>query len=193
MFERVAAYASHVRRCALAGTLVGAGIGLLMCRSVAADPLRWHLDAGGAHAIGDPQGREYGFGATGHLALELPLNNEAGVQAKIGGLWLADGSPPSDPTLANHGAGTALSAMAGIRLRPFTRWAGPWVDVDLGYLRTGDKDRFGFDADAGYDFRIGQGRWDVGPYVGYVQIVEPDDSLRPQDAHILSLGIHVGL
>jgi outer membrane protein OmpA-like peptidoglycan-associated protein len=63
----------------------------------------------------------------------------------------------------------------------------------VGYVRTGTLDRFGFDAHVGYDWRVGDGRWDVGPYVGYFQIAQPGDALRPEDSHVLSIGIHVAL
>jgi outer membrane protein OmpA-like peptidoglycan-associated protein len=30
----------------------------------------------------------------------------------------------------------------------------------------------------------------IGPYVGYLQVVQPDDTLRPDDAHIVVFGVH---
>jgi len=167
---------------------------MLVARPAASqEPLRWHLEASGAHAVGDPQSREYGFGAAGSLALEVPIGHAVGVQLETGGLWLPHASAPRDPTLADHGDGTALFAMLGVRARPFTEVAGPWVDVNAGYLRTGDKDRFGFDAHVGCDWRLGEGRWDIGPFVGYLHVVEPKDALRPEDANVLMLGMHVAL
>ena len=165
----------------------------LPARGAKADPVRWHLEAGGAIPLGDPQAHEYGVGVQGDLAVELPLGRAFGVQLEAGGLGLPHTNPPADPSLANHGDGTAVSAMGGLRVRPFTVIAGPWLDASLGYVRTGSLDRFGFDAHIGYDWRIGEGRWDVGPYVGYTQIVQPSDALRPEDAHVLSIGIHIAL
>ena len=158
-----------------------------------ADPVRWHLELGGAHALGDPQGSEYGFGTQGAVAAELPLTRALGLQLELGGLWLPETNQPPDPSIARHGDGTALTGMGGIRVRPFTVVAGPWADVNLGYVQTGDLSRFGVDAHLGYDWRVGQGRWDVGPYVGYLEIVQPGSDVRPQDAHVLSVGIHVAL
>ncbi len=157
------------------------------------EPLRWHLEAGGAHALGDPQQREFGFGPQGALAAELPLSRALGLQLEAGGLLLPHAAAPSNPAFADHGDGEALTAMGGVRVRPFTVVAGPWADVNLGYVRTGSLDRFGVDAHIGYDWRVGQGRWDVGPYVGYLEIVQATDAVRPEDAHILSVGIHVAL
>lgn len=185
-----------VRFQALFSSLLAALPLCALCRTASADPIRWHLEAGGAHALGDPQGSEYGFGPQGAFAAELPLGRALGVQLELGGLWLPHAARPSDPSVADHGDGSAETAMAGVRVRPFTVVAGPWADVNLGYVRTGAFDRFGVDAHIGYDWRIGQGqadRWDVGPYVGYLEIVQPADTLRPQDAHILSFGVHVAL
>jgi OmpA-OmpF porin, OOP family len=175
-----------------APTAAFVGVGWLACVDARADPVRWNFEGSAAHAVGDPQQREYGVGALGRVGVEVPLGRTAGAQLGVGGLWLSDGSAPANPAIADHGAGSAFYASAGIRLRPYTVVAGPWAEADLGYVRTGDRDRFGFDVDAGYDFRVGPGRWDIGPYVGYLQIVQPNSSLRPEDAHVLALGIHVG-
>ena len=168
--------------------------GLLLARDlVAAEPLRWHGELGGARAVGDPQGYEYGQGGEGRLAVELALSRALGLQLEGGSVWLAHANAPTDPSIADHGDGSASFAMAGMRVRPLTEVAGPWLDANVGYVRTGVLDRVGFDAHLGYDWRVGQGRWDVGPYVGYFQIVQPGDTLRPGDAHVVSVGIHVAL
>ena len=166
---------------------------VLASRRAAADPVRWHLELGGAHAIGDPQGSEYGPGGEGRLAAELALGRAIGLQVEGGSLWLGHASRPADPSIADHGDGTAGFVMGGVHVRPFTEVAGPWLDANVGYVRTGTLDCIGFDAHIGYDWRVGQDRWDVGPYVGYLQVVQPNETLRPGDAHIMSLGIHVAL
>lgn len=159
-----------------------------------ADELRAHATLGGAHAVTEPQSREFGFGVAGSASLELPLGRAVGVEAKLSGLVLAKGDPPSDPSLARQGTGTAVLATGGVRVRPFTEVAGPWASAGLGYAQTGSRGRLGIDAMLGWDWRVGrEGRWDVGPYAGFQQLVEPDDSLRPEDARIVSIGIHVGL
>ncbi len=127
------------------------------------------------------------------MAAEVALNRAAGLQLELGSLWLPHTNPPSDPTIADHGDGSAVTTMVGLRLRPFTVVAGAWADIDVGYVHTGSLSRFGADAHIGYDWRVGNGRWDIGPFVGYLEVVQPPDALRPQDAHILSLGIHMAL
>jgi OOP family OmpA-OmpF porin len=175
--------------------LVFAGA-LLAPASASADEPRWHGTLGGAHAVGDPQSHEFGFGPVGHLALELPVGKVFGVQVEAGALWLAHTNPPIDQRIADHGDGSAFTGMVGFRLRPFgasVQVAGLWVDVNGGYVHTGGANRAGFDTHLGYDFRIGRGRVDVGPFVGYMQIFQPSDTLRPEDAHIMMAGVHVAL
>ncbi len=158
-----------------------------------AETPRLHLDVGGSLAIGDPQGSEYGPGGEGRVGIEQPLFRWLGLQFEGGTLWLGHRNAPADPSIADHGDGSAAFAMGGLRLRSLAEVAGPWLDADAGYVRTGTLDRFGFDAQVGYDWRVGQGRWDVGPYVGYFQIFQPGDELRPGDGHVLSVGVHFAL
>jgi outer membrane protein OmpA-like peptidoglycan-associated protein len=160
-----------------------------------ADELQLHGELGVAHALGDPQQHEYGFGAGASVAGVLPLAKVIGLQAELSFLGLTDGSPPSNPAFANHGAGFDLGAMGGIRLAPFggSRVASLWLDGNAGVAITGGLVRPTVDTHIGYDFRVGQGRFDVGPFVGYTQVFQPSDALRPEDAHILLLGVHVAL
>jgi OOP family OmpA-OmpF porin len=158
-----------------------------------AEAVRWHAEAAAALPLGEPQAHEYGLGATGRLGVEIPLGRALGAQLEVGGLWLPHTNAPIDPSIASHGDGVAIPIMAGIRARPFFEVAGPWIDANLGYVHTGDMGRFGFEADLGYDWRVGSGRLDLGPYVGYLQIVQPKDALRPDDAHVLFVGIHLAL
>ncbi len=161
-----------------------------------ADEVRLHANAGLVHAVVDPQQSEYGFGGGGAFAAELPILPVLGAQAEVSALGLSQGSPPSDPRIASHGAGDALGGMVGARLRPLgaSHVAGLWVDGNGGVVFTGNATRPGFDAHLGYDFRVSPaGRWDVGPFVGYTHVFQPDDSLRPEDAHILWVGVHVAL
>jgi len=159
----------------------------------AADPVAWHAEAGTARAFGGWQGYEYGSGGNGAVAVELPFARVLGAQLEAGGLWLPRVNASQDPTIASGPDGTAFAAMAGLRLHPFGAYAGAWIDANAGYLRTGGDDRFGFDAHLGYDWRVDEGRLDVGPYVGYLQVVEPSSELRPEDAHVVTIGLHVAM
>jgi outer membrane protein OmpA-like peptidoglycan-associated protein len=165
----------------------------LLSPAAHAQALRWHLEVGAAAPLGDPQAHEYGFGVQGTAAAEVALSRALGLQLEVGSLWLPHTNRPADLTIADHGDGSAETAMLGLRVRPFTVVAGAWGDVNLGYIYTGSLSRFGVDAHVGYDWRVGGGRWDVGPYVGYLEVVQSSGELRPQDAHILSIGIHIAL
>jgi OmpA-OmpF porin, OOP family len=176
------------------------GVGLLLVAmgwspEVHAAPpsLDWHLEAAGAHAVGDPQAREYRLGGEGRLAAEVRFFPALGAQIELGGLWLSGGDPPLDPNIATHGGGGALLAMVGLRIHPLPGdLPGLWGDANVGYVRTGTLDRLGFDADVGYAWSVG-GRWALGPYVGYLQVVQPDDTLRGEDAHVISIGLDLTL
>lgn len=164
--------------------------------SDAAEPVRVHLAGGAAHAVGPPQEREFGAGGGGSAALELPVTGALGVQASAGGVVLAKGDPPSDPGLAPTSTGSAFLGTVGVRLRLFgsSRVAGPWIDVNGGLAQTGSLSRPTVDSHIGWDFRLpGAGSWDVGPFVGYTQIVQPDSELRSHDARIAWAGIQVSI
>jgi OOP family OmpA-OmpF porin len=168
----------------------------LMAPKASAQDVLVHAGVGLARAVGEPQSHELGYGVVGNADVELLLAKVFGVQAELGGLWLPHTNPPTDPTIAPHGDGTYFSAMLGVRLHPFgaTQVAGLWLDLNGGYIRTGSSDRPGIDAHIGYDFRVGaRSRWDVGPFVGYTDVIQPGDALRPEDAHIFSLGVQLSL
>ena len=174
--------------------IVAAAVGAtLVAGPLRAEPVRAHAALGGAHAVGAPQGTEFGFGAMGLASVEVPIGRSLGIEPQLGGLILAPGEPRG-ANLAEKGAGTAFTAMGGARLRFLGRpVGGPWASVHAGLVVTGDAPRFGFDASLGWDFRVGAGRVDVGPFVSYVHVLEPDGGLAPEDAHVLVLGISVGL
>lgn len=155
-----------------------------------------HVAVGAAHAVGTPQGREFGAGGGGSAALELPVAGAVGVQAHLGGLALAKGAEPSDTQVAPTGTGTAVFGALGVRLRAFgaRRVAGPWIDANGGVAQTGNLVRPVFDAHLGWEFRVARGsRWDAGPFLGYTQIVQPKDDLRSTDARVLWAGLSVSL
>lgn len=156
-------------------------------------PLRAHAELGVAHAVTTPQSRELGFGAGAAVALELPLGRNLGAIGKLSGTVLASGKPPLDPSLAARATGTVGMASMGLRVRPFGEVAGPWASAAFGFAQTGSRARLGLEGQIGWDFRVGQGRLDVGPYLGWLQVVQPEDTLRPEDARILAIGVHVGL
>lgn len=93
--------------------------------------------------------------------------------------------------------GSAHALMAGLRLRPFgagrpasEQLEGLWVDGNLGYVRSEDLDRLGFDAGLGYAWQLASG-FAIGPVVRYGHIVQPDDipNRDPSDAQFVNVGL----
>jgi len=169
---------------------------VLLCASNAwaLEAPRVHGAIGVAHAVGAPQDSEFGFGGQAAVAVELPLARPVGIQAELSGTVLAPGSAQPDPSLAPKSTGVAFGAMLGVRVQPLgAQRGGLWLDVNGGVTPTGDVVRPSFDAHIGWDFHIGGGRFDLGPYAGYTQIFQLGSGVQPEDAHVLSLGIALGL
>jgi len=161
-----------------------------------AEPLRFHLQTGGARAISGAQQRETSLGFNGAVAVELGLTGALGVQIELSTLVLGPGDPPLDPTLAPRSTAGAQALLAGIRLRPWAASyggqlvsaAGFWLDANGGAARTAGLIRGAFDTHLGFDFV-----WPkvaLGPYAGYQHVLQPDDTLRPDDARVLLFGLH---
>jgi outer membrane protein OmpA-like peptidoglycan-associated protein len=172
---------------------------LCVAARASAEPLRLHLGAGVGRAFTGYQEHELGFGASGSGAVELPLTRAFGFQLELNGLWLKSINPPSDPRIQPGGDATSGSAGFGVRLRPFVNAyaghpvsaAGFWVAGAGGAARTGGLTRAMLDAELGFDFLYNHERFGIGPMLGYVHVFQPDDTLRPDDANIAILGVHV--
>ncbi|CAN5657207.1 hypothetical protein BH09MYX1_BH09MYX1_03260 [soil metagenome] len=157
-----------------------------------AEPVRAHAGLGGAAAAGAPQSSEFGPGAAGLASVEIPVGRHLGFEGEVGALFLAPGNPT--PGFAPKDVGVVFSGMGGARVRFLGRTpAGPWIAGHAGAAITGNRARFAFDAELGWDFRAGGGRFDVGPFASYLHVVEPDGGLAPQDAHVFIVGIAIGL
>jgi outer membrane protein OmpA-like peptidoglycan-associated protein len=172
---------------------------LLAARGVQAEPLRLHANAAAAHAVSGYQKDEFGWGAAGQGALELPFGKVFGLQLQLGSLWLSQGSRPSDPKFARGGNASATGAALGIRVRPFgdgyhgqsPSAAGLWLAADFGGTVTDSLTRGMFDAQLGYDFMDRKGREGIGPMLALMHVFQPDSELRPEDANIALFGVHV--
>ncbi len=152
-----------------------------------------HVSLAGARAAGGSQGREFGLGVQGSGAVEVGVTRIVGVEAQVGGLVLSKGDPPLAPNVAEQGTGTAFFAAVGPRLHVLgkKRLDGPWLAGHLGLAQTGSLSRLGFDGEIGWDFRAGKSRVVSGPFLGYTHIFQPNDTFRPDDAHVFAVGLHV--
>jgi OOP family OmpA-OmpF porin len=165
-------------------------------RSAYAQESHFHAGLSAGHAVVDPQQSEFGFGGQVGIAYELRFAKILGVELAVDAYDLSQGSPPSNPTLAQHGQGFGVDGLLGIRLRPFGAHtpAGLWLDGSAGAGAAGSALRPVFEAHLGYDLiRIVDPSWEMGPMVGYMQVFQPSNTLRPEDAHVLWVGFHIDL
>jgi outer membrane protein OmpA-like peptidoglycan-associated protein len=121
-----------------------------------------------------------------------------GLEAGLQGLLLAAGAAPGDPALAPLGAATAIGATLGPRIRPLAdpdpaapAIAGPWIAAAGGAALTGGLGRAALDASAGWDFALGTSGLGLGPMIAWLHVAQPDDAIRPDDADVVLLGVHL--
>jgi outer membrane protein OmpA-like peptidoglycan-associated protein len=190
--------ARHANRLAVAVALVTfVAFGFALATPCVAEAQESHLHSEGSfgHAMGEPQSHEFGWGGQLGLGYELRFAKILGVEAMIDGFVLAQGNPPVNPALAPHGAGTGFDGRLGIRLHPLGRVVpdGLWIEASGGVVATGTLGRPEFQARLGYDVAAVHKHPElgIGPFVGYTQVFQPDDTLVPQDAHLLWAGIQV--
>jgi outer membrane protein OmpA-like peptidoglycan-associated protein len=173
--------------------------GVVLPNLAHAEHIRVHGTAALAKAFGGHQERELGFGAAMFGALEMPLVPEFGVEAELGAVLLAQGKPPLNKDIVPEDGAHAIHGALGVHIRPFltddptdiTGLTGIWLSGNVGAVTTGGLFRGMFDAHVGYDFLIEQGKYGVGPTLGYVHVFQPDSEFRPDDANIYTLGVHV--
>jgi len=164
-----------------------------------AEPLRLHGTAAAARASGGYQEYEYGWGGALLPAVELPFTRAFGAQAELSAVWLSEANPPKNPNIEPQGSGTGYSLAIGPRLRPFAAShdgtslspAGFWLSGAAGVTLTNSLWRPMVDAQIGYDFLDQQGRFGVGPMLGFYHVFQSDDNVRPEDANLLLAGVHV--
>ncbi|HEY2518294.1 MAG TPA: OmpA family protein [Polyangiaceae bacterium] len=178
---------STVAIAALAGTLGGTGF-------AEAQESHVHAEIAGGHAVGDPQQSEFGFGALGSLEYELRFGKVVGAQVQLDVYDLSQGSPPSNPAFAQHGQGFGSDALLGIRVRPFGALGRGdlWLAGMGGAGIAGSAVRAVLEARLGFDLvHLDSPNWEMGPFFGYQQVFQPSDTLRPEDAHVVWIGLHV--
>jgi outer membrane protein OmpA-like peptidoglycan-associated protein len=171
----------------------------LLAAVASAQSWRLHGTGAGAHAVSGHQKDELGFGAAALGAVEYAFVPEFGLALELGWAFLAEGDRPSDPRLEPIEGASAVSGALGLRARPFathydgttTSAAGLWLAGGLGAANTNSLNRVFFDVHLGYDFLMQEGKLGVGPAVGLLYVNQPNDRVRPADANILLLGVHV--
>jgi outer membrane protein OmpA-like peptidoglycan-associated protein len=155
-----------------------------------------HAEGAAARMVGDGKDEQFGWGGGGLVSPELTLNRFVGLEVAIGALGLSDGSM-DDPGLEPTAAGYSVFALPGLRLRPFGRNGhdgafqpgGIWISGGGGLAFTGGAARGAVDARIGYDLFANKS-FRGGPSLGYLQIIETESAVRPDDARIVLFGVH---
>lgn len=144
----------------------------------------FHLEGGADVMLSDTLDEQFGWG--GHVGARFGLEVVGPLSIQVGfeSLWFPVES--QDP-------GNLYQIALGARgYFPVTDGAlgGPWVDANAGIGITGELVRFVFDVGAGWDF-FPHPKFGVGPYVRYMQIVQPNDEPLGTDARMLGFGVHL--
>lgn len=151
-----------------------------------------HVEPGLAIWLDDPQSDRFKPGFYGAIRPSLTLGRFIALQLSYAALFTPNRRP-----FTENGVGHFF--MAGLRVRPLagvletaSNTAGLFADVNLGYVRNGDLNRFAYDIGIGYGFAVTP-NVSIGPYLRYVQIVQSDDTLGedPNDAQLLVLGVDI--
>jgi outer membrane protein OmpA-like peptidoglycan-associated protein len=116
----------------------------------------------------------------------LPVTKFMGIEVGGTALGLSTGATPENPAFAPRQAGTVFGATAGVRFS----LGDVWIDGAGGVAATGSGAQPMVSVNAGFDLHV-RGNWWVGPYVGYVQVADLGDTLRPGDARVLLFGFQI--
>lgn len=163
----------------------------LQATRASAEPLLWSAELQAALPVAAPQRDVFGPGASASFGVEYPLLPQVLVGARVRGVGLLSGDPPSDPGRVDPGVGSFASASLTLRLRPLAtakglRSTGFFVDGAFGAGITGEENRMGFEAGLGYG--IDTGDLIFAPVLRYLQVVQGADPLSDEDARIAMLG-----
>lgn len=149
-----------------------------------------HVEPDVAVWVDDPQTTRFTPGLYAAVRPGISLGRVVSLQWSYALLWT-----PAADGFTEDGSGHFL--MGGVRVRPLAtimaaseQLGGLFVDFNLGYVRTGALDRFGFDVGVGYGFQVTP-EFSLGPVLRYVQIVQPDNTPNedPNDAQLLVFGL----
>ena len=180
----------HRKLTAFAVGLAACLAALLAEKPAAAAEFTLHVEPAVAFLVDDPQMTRYTPGFYLAIRPGIQLNRVVALQWSYA--YLAVGA---DKGYDEFGSGHFLTA--GIRLRPFAtlrpeeeQLGGLFVDFNLGYVRTEDLNRFGFDTGLGYGFQVADS-FSIGPVVRYGQIVQPKDipNRDADDAQFITVGV----
>lgn len=174
-------------------------MGAALCLSAALAPSTaeaqefvFHVEPAAAIWLTTPQSERFRPGFYGAVRPGIALGRVVSLQWSYAMLMT-----PAKPDFTEPAG--AHFALAGIRVRPFGMMGredrtlgGLFIDGNLGYVRTGTEDRFGFDTGIGYGFQVAD--WfSLGPVVRYVHVVQGSNitGIDPNDARLLTVGLSI--
>jgi hypothetical protein len=171
-------------------TLLGGLATLSAANTANAQEFVLHVEPAAALWLDTPQSDRFTPGVYAALRPSIAFSSVVALQAGYALLW----TPAGDGFEKD---GTAHLMSVGLRLRPFGATGDPadqlgglFVDGNVNYVRTGELDRFGFDAGLGYGFQVSP-NFSLGPVVRYTQIVQANDdsAIDDNDAQLLTVGL----
>ncbi len=182
----------------LAIPLSGFVAAALFSTAAGGEAVRVHGRVNAAMPATGPQKDEQSWGALTAAMLEVPIVPQLGLGVEVGAVTLSDGEPPSDSRLANPDGAFGISAALAVHVRPGAtrqpgspKWhSGLWGGSSFGVMRSAGLLRPMGEVNVGFDFKLGDGSLSAGPSVGFLHVFQPNDSLRPDDANVLSVGLH---
>jgi outer membrane protein OmpA-like peptidoglycan-associated protein len=150
-----------------------------------------HVEGAAARAVGATSGM-FGWGGSALITPELVLHPMIGIELPLGVIGLAT-NPDANPAFARTPSGSTFLALSGIRVRPLRgRWGGLgdglWIAGGGGLADTAGVLAPALDARLGVDLQIGS--VSVGPFAGYLQVVDVTSGARPGDARVALFGLH---
>ncbi|MSP23894.1 MAG: OmpA family protein [Myxococcales bacterium] len=161
--------------------------------------LSWavHAEPFAARMLGARKGEQFTWGGGGLTSAELTLNGRLGVELAGSALGLSAGITPI-PGMVATDSGSGFAGLAGFRLTPFGRRPSPdamttgglWLSGKAGLADTGGLARGTVHAAIGFDLFAG-GAWRGGPSLGFFQILETRSVVLPDDARIVTAGLHL--
>lgn len=173
-----------------------------------------HLNSGPGFILNSPYNERYDIGGDVSFQVEWAFNSVLGVELNIDYTYF-----PSNPDynwdlygLQARDNSSVLAAGGGLRLRILNdnngylfAWrrrtnaihhgnlhGNLYIEAIVNYVRTGELNRFGITATLGYEFSLIDG-FQIGPFVKYNHIFQPDTEFESTDGMFLVGGISLSM
>ncbi len=150
-----------------------------------------HVEGGVARAVGSSS-EMFGWGGAGLITPELVLHPAIGIELPIGVIGLAT-NPEANPAFARTESGSTFLALTGLRLRPLIGRLGGigdaiWIAGGGGLADTAGVLAPVVDARLGADLQVG--KVSIGPFAGFLQLINVHGGARPDDGRVMLFGLH---